>query len=462
MGATWGPDDTIVLALGEAAGLLAVPGQGGTPGVLTTPDVAGEEDSHRLPHALPNGRGVLFTITRNVYDSHPRLAALDTRTRRWHVVMEDAADGSYAASGHLVFLREGVLMAAPFDQGALAATGPAVPVISHVEQALNLQNTTNTGAGQFAMSASGLIAYLPGGVSPDYNYALLRVDERGKAEPLDELRGYLFGPRVSPDGSSIAYFTMGSNWRLWIYDIARGTARALTRGGWVNWFTWLDNRSVVLGFGNPGRPNLYRLAVDGGSTMERLTTSRWIQSPSSASPDGKTVVFVELQQEPARDILLVDVQSRLVTPYLATPATEVHPTVSPDGRWLAYASDEAGRMDVYVRSFPRPGGVTVVSAEGGREPLWSPAGDRLFFRRESEVWAAAVLPGAEIAFGRPRRLFHLPGCLTGQSVRNWDVFPDGRSFVMVRGETREARPATEFVLVQNWFEEVKATVPISK
>jgi len=462
-GASWGSDGTIVYSPGETAGLFAIPAEGGEPRVLTSPDSGSEENGHRLPHELPDARGALFTITRNVYDNHPRLAAFDARNKRWRVIMEDAADGRYVGTGHLIFLREGVLMAAPFDLSTLTATGQAVPILPNVEQALGVVgNTTNTGAAQIAVSRSGLIAYIEGGVSPDYNYSLVRVDQRGRAESISATKAFVYGPRISPDGTRIAYFTMGRDWRLWIRDIDRGTEQSLTRGGWVNWVTWLDNRSVVLGFANPGRPNLYRLAVDGSSALERLTTSPWYQNPSAVSPDGKTVVFVELREEPVRDIFLLDIQTKQVIPFLGTAAMEVHPAVSPGGRWLAYASDESGRVEVYIRAFPKPDAVKMVSLEGGNEPVWSPKGNRLFFRRGSEVWAVEVHQDNEISFGRPIRLFDQPAFLTGQSVRNWDVYPDGNAFLMVQGEQREPRPATEMILVQNWFEELTRLVPAKK
>jgi len=204
VGASWGPDNTIVMSPGRYTGLFRVSGDGGNPEILTIPDKSNEEYSHRLPHWLPDGKGVLFTIAREWFDQHPRIALLDLGTKKWQVLMEDAADVRFVPSGHLVFLRQGVLMAVPFDLGKRQMTGQPIPVVPNVIQSLNTA-ARNTAAGQFSISDSGTLIYAAGGVLPDREdslvwgwteKAILRSSRRSMR--LSGLPGYLPTARASP------------------------------------------------------------------------------------------------------------------------------------------------------------------------------------------------------------------------------------------------------------------------
>jgi serine/threonine-protein kinase len=183
-GFSWGDDNQIVFAPGEAGGLLQVSADGGEPETLTIPDKSKDEMSHRLPYCLPRGKGVLFTILRYAGDVQPRVAVVELITRRWHILLEDAADARYIATGHLAFLRQGTLMVVPFDLGRLEVTGKPVPVVANVAEGLN--NTWgdfDTAAGQFSISASGSLVYALGGILPDRQNSLVWVDHTGRAQP---------------------------------------------------------------------------------------------------------------------------------------------------------------------------------------------------------------------------------------------------------------------------------------
>ena len=462
-GVNWGPDDDIVFSSGSDLGLSRVSGQGGNVEILTVPDKTRKEYGHRLPRWLPDGRNVLFTIVGHGHVLQPRLALLDLGTRTWRVVMEDAADGLYLRTGHLVFMREGMLMAVAFDLDRLEVRGQPVPVVASVMHTLHIaKRSDNTGAGQYCVSDSGSLAYVSGEVISELDNIFFRVDQTGTVRPAADTKAPMYLPRFSPDGRRIAYDTEGREERVWVYDIDRGTASRLTDMGSAGCAWTPDGKRLAFSSPISGQENLYWQAADGSSAAERLTTSDFWQIPGSFAPDGSTLAFVEEPPETGYDILILDMKSRRVTPFLKTKAYEGWPEYSPDGRWLAYASDESGRMEVWVRPFPGPGGRWQVSKEGGREPIWSKDGRRLFYREADRVWAADVRTDGGFSAGKPRFLFEKTGFFLTNAVRNWDLYPDGRGFLMMKKEEIKPRPATEMILVQNWFEELKRLVPAGK
>ena len=466
-GAGWAPDNSIILADAADSGLFRVSAAGGDPEPLTTPDKTKEEYSHRLPHCLPDGKGVLFTVMREDFDLQPRIALLDLKTRRWRILMANAADARYIPTGYLAFLRQGTLMVVPFDLARHEVTGQPVPAISNAMQALNvLQTERNTAAGQFSISDSGWLVYAEGGILPDMQNSLVWVDYQGRAEPIASFKAPIYSPRLSPDGQRIAYTSAGRDNRLSIYDLNRGTTSQLTVEGKAFWASWTpDGKRVAFDWSKSGRPNLYWQLSDGSSAMERLTTSDSSQYPGSWSPDGATLAFVGVYPGTGGDLLLLDLRGHRVTPFLNSGFPAWYPEFSPDGRWMAHVSFESGREEVYVRPFPGPGGKWQISHEGGREPLWARDGKRLFYRSgEAEdwplVWAVDVRTDGGFSPGKPRLLFRAPGLGVGGPIRAWDLSLDGRRFLMVKLEERKSQPVTEMILVQNWLEELKRLVPV--
>ena len=463
--ASWGPDNKIVFAPGIYARLYMVSADGGSPEILTTPDKSKGEFSHRLPHWLPDGKGVLFTIMREWFDQHPLVAVLDLKAKTWRVLVEDAADARYVPTGHLVFLREGTLMAVPFDLEKREVTGQPVPAVANVIQALNT-SARNFASGQFSISNTGWLVYAVGGTLPDRQDLLVWVDMRGNTEPVVSFKAPFWAPRLSPDGGKIAYITAGREWHAWIYDLDRRIPTQLTGEGKADFAIWTpDGKRLVFKWWGPGKEaNIFEQAADGSSPMERLTTSENHQVPVSFTPDGATLAFEENNPDTGWDINLLDMKSRKVTSFLNSKANEMYPEFSPDGHWMAYTSDESGRKEVYVRPFPGPGGKWQISAEGGESPIWSRDEKHLYYvgLMDDEYWATDVQTGGTFSASKPRLLFKSGDFIIGDPTRTVDTSLDGKRFLMAKLGDRKAQPVTEVILVQNWLEEVKRLAPTGK
>jgi Tol biopolymer transport system component len=461
--ADWGPDNVIVFSQ-DHRGLSKISSEGGKSEILTVPDKAAGELLHHLPHWLPDGRSLLFTIANSYYGVFSRLAVFDLRSRTWRVIMEDAADGRYIRTGHLVFLRQGTLMAVRFDLDRREVKGQPIPIVTNVMQALNISNVAyNSGAGQYSVSKSGWLAYAPGGIFPDPENSLVKVSQKGEVQPAVDFKSPFFAPRFSPDGKRIIYQTIGLDKFVWIYDLNRTTATPVTREGIANFVIWApDGKRVVFAWTKSAPFNLYRQPADGSSPMEQLTTSEYDQFPGSFTPDGLTLAFVEDRPKTGADILLLNVKSGKVTPFVNSSADEGWPEFSPDGRWLTYNSDESGRNEVWVRPFPGPGGRWQISKEGGWQPIWSKDGNQIFYKRADQVWAVDVRTEGGFSAGKPRLLFERNGLGGGTPIRSWDLWPEGQGFLMVKGDERKPDPVTEINVVQNWFEELKRLVPAGK
>ena len=462
-GANWGRDNSIVFTAGVSAGLSRVSAEGGKPETLTEPDPKQEETSHRLPFWLPNGKAVVFTVMRHDWDFQPWLALLRLDTREWHVLLQDAADARYVSTGHLVFLRQATLMAVRFDLAKLELIGQPFPLVDNVMQAFGGTNTYNTGAGQFDISDTGSLIYAPGGIVLDPNNSLVWVDMKGIEQPVTDLKFSFRYPRLSPDGKRIAYGTVFREWRIWVYDLRTSTNGQLTREGRAIYPIWTpDGKRLLFGWHKSLRANLFWQPYDGSSPMERLTTSEYTQNPNSWSSDGKTIALVETHPDTRADIAVLDVPSGRVTPFLNSQFNEAYPEFSPDGRWIAYSSDESGRSEVYVRPFPGPGAKLQVSNEGGNSPLWARDGKQLFYRWQNQVWVVDVQTMGGFATSKPRLLFDKAGYSTASPIRGYDLSLDSQRFLMVKLEDRKPSPVTEMILVQNWFEELKRLIPTGK
>ena len=471
VGASWGADDTIVFARSQSQGLWRVSAAGGTPENVARPDPKAGELKYLLPQILPGGQTVLFTVSHTPLptweDTEVVAQSLTTGTRT--VLIRGGADGRYLRSGHLVYVRRGTLMAVPFNLERLEVTGGAVALIADVMQAANTTSeTVDSGAGQFAVSETGSLLYLPGGVFPDPERSLVWVNRTGAVEPLPAPARPWLSPRLSPDGNRIVAWTQGDR-NVWVHDLTRGTLTRLTleaRNARAIWT--VDGTRVTYGSASGGNENIFWKPADGSGPAERLTTSEHLQFATAWSPDGGELVFVESRPDTSYDLWVLPLAGdRRPREILRTRFNEAYPDFSPDGHWLAYSSDESGRYEVYVQPYPGPGPRRQVSTDGGTGPAWSRDGRELFYvttgtfggqANFTKMMAVAVGVRPTFTAGVPRVLFHGSfGASAG--IRSYDVTADGKRFLMVQQKQRAPVIAREMILVTNWFEELKQRAP---
>ncbi len=396
-GASWGTDDTIVFSDGTR--LFRVSAAGGQPKILTTPDLAKGEYSHRYPQILPGGKNVLFTALNGFGWDESRIEVLRLDTGERRVLIRGGHTGRFLPSGHLVYYRAGALLAVPFDLARLEVRGDAPPVT--VADGV-LQNTGTTGAA-YAVSAAGVLAYIPALGAHQFVQRLVWVDRQGKIEPLAapaKTYGYV---ALSPDGQHIAVSITSGTSVLWIYDLTRGSLTQLTsgQGSYINPLWTPDGRRVVYRSNKAGIWNLYWRPADGSGAEERLTTSNDSDTPYSWSPDGKLLAFGKGNQA----IWILPLEGdRKPQPFLETSSFAASPQFSPDGHWLAYISEESGGLQVYVQPYPGPGGKWQVSTAGGNFPQWNPNSRELFYRNGDTTMVVDVTTSPTFSAGKPRVL----------------------------------------------------------
>jgi Tol biopolymer transport system component len=465
-GASWGSDNAIVFAHFRG-GLWKVPAAGGNPKSITKLDATRGELSHRLPQILPGNNAVIFTITHSMLptwdDTEIAVQSLITNERK--ILVERGADGRYVSPGHLIYLRRGTLIASLFNLKTLAVSEGGSSLINGVMQSANMITSgLDTGSGQFSISDSGSLAYVPGGIFSMPERLLAWVDRNGNTEALSAPpRPYVY-PRLSPDGKQILLSTQGDR-NIWVYDISGGGAKRLTVDGRSMAATWAppDGKRVIFGSSMWGNENLFSIPADGSGFSERLTTSSNSQRAAFVSSDGELLLFVQNSHEIWSLPLAGSRHPELVS---QTHFDESCPELSFDKHWLAYASNESGRFEVYVREYPR-GGKMLISTDGGTAPSWRKDGKELFYVAQivsnglpqTAMMAVTINTRPTFTKEKPRILFQSDGLGLNAVVRGYDVTPDGRRFLIVQTKSQRLIKPAEIVLVQNWLEELKRRAP---
>ena len=454
-GASWGADNMILYGQGPQ-GIWRVAGTGGTPEQVIP--VEDGEQAHG-PQLLPGGEWVLFTWRPAGVTSwdQAQIVMHSLATNERIVLIDGGRDARYLPTGHLVYGLNGVLLAVPFDLETRQVTGGAVPLVEGVRDAGAL-----TGAVQFSIAATGSLVYVPG--SAGAQRSLVWVDRQGREARLAAPPRTYEYPRLSPDGTRVALDVRDQEEDIWIWDLARETLTRLTFDPDPDRYpVWTpDSTRVVFSSTADGQFNLYWKAADGTGTVDRLTESANSQYGSSFSPDGESLVFRENQSDTGQDLRVLSLAGdRGVETLVATEFAERNAELSPDGRWMAYQSNQSGQMEVYVRPFPNvDDGQWQISTSGGTHPLWASNGRELLYRRGDALMTVAVQTEPSFTPGTPEVLFEgdYYRALIG---RNYDVSPDGQRFLMITagGGAEDTSAAASIVLVQHWLEELRRLVP---
>jgi len=449
-GGTWCPDDTIFFTPAWSMGLWKVSADGGDPEQVTTPKKEKGEFGHWWPEVLPGGETVLFTIWKTSLKD-TQVAALIRETGESRILVTGASHARYAPTGHLLYAQSGTLVAAPFDLKQLKVGNPR-PVIEGLKQ------YPDTGYAPFSFSRDGLLCYVRGGEWLARRQ-LVWVNRQGKEERLPLPLGAYGIPCLSPNGQCLAFTKFeGGHSNIWVHKFARGTTTQLTFKSSNFYPIWTpDGARLTFTTYRVGPFEVYWMPADGSSTEEPLLTGPNDQTANSWSPDGKVLLFTKTNPATGNDVLSFCTEdTNSPRPLLQESYNEYNAVFSPDGRWIAYESDQEGRTEVYVTPYPAPREKFKVSTDGGSEPLWSGDGKELFYLCGDKMIAATIETEPEFKVTGYEVLFE-GQYFTGLN-RNYDVSPDGQRFLMIK-ESEEQPSAAQLIVVLNWFEELKRLVP---
>jgi serine/threonine protein kinase/Tol biopolymer transport system component len=472
-GADWGEDGTIIFPNQFTSSLFRVSTNGGLAQPATHLDVARSDITHRWPQFLPGDKAVIFTASadNNFFGrATVDVAPLDTGTPK--VLVENAYFGRYLSGGYLAYVSQGTVFVAPFDAKTLSLTGTAIPVLEGVDTDL-----TNGGV-QLAISQNGTAVYSTGiGVNSNLNVSLL--DRKGDAVALLKDQPDPSSPRLSPDGKRLA-FQKGGGAGIWVFDIARGTTTPINLsgvvGGYPIWtpdgrrLTYSHPRTTQKGSGQA----IYWQPSDGTGKEEVLTPDPILNAyPSSWSPDGKVLLFERLS---SRDGSCCEVWSLTVgadgnseepRPFISeqdagrmsnSGISIGMPMFSPDGHWVAYASQTSASPQVFVVPFPGPGGKWQISTDGGQEAIWSKTGHELFYLSANKLMGAPyTVDKSTFVPGKPELLFQ-DRFEARVPFPSYDVAPDGLHFLFFQFPGGKRTDDSEPSVVVNWLDEVRRQV----
>jgi Tol biopolymer transport system component len=460
-GGWWADDGSIVFVQDEGKGarLVRVSSSGGTPVPLAGADPARVET---WPQVLPSGKAVLYSVSTMEHEG-PAILARPLSGGPAKVLVRDAYHGRYLPSGHLVFIRDDALYAAAFDLDRLAVVGEPTRAVDSVQSSLL------TGGARFSVSDQGTLAYVPGAA---LRSTIQWMDKSARLKPLREVPGNYSAPDFSPDGRRLAMdISDGREQDVWIYEWATERLTRLTFGPAP------DSRPVWtpdgkrIAFSRQGRNgvrNLYWQRADGTGEAEPLTESENVQWLGSWHPDGRHLAFSEMATATARpDIMILEMEGSeekgwkpgKITRFFESPYVDNLPAFSPDGRWLAYMSNQTGRFEVYVRPFPGPGGIWQVSTQSGRYPVWSRVRRELFFVSNDETIMVVpyTVEGREFRAERPR-LWSEARVPSSQRLF-MTLHPDGERFALVMPLAPIEARRNKAVLVSNFFDYLRSVAP---
>jgi serine/threonine-protein kinase len=458
-GGSWGEDGNIIA--GFDFRLARIPSTGGTPTAVT--ELATGEIVHRWPQILPGSKAVLFSAYRSLAGlDGSTIEVMSLRDGRRKTLVRGGTWGRYLPSGHLVYIDQGTLFVIPFDPDRLEVRGTPMPVLEEVAYDAAL------GAAQIDFSRTGAVVYRNGRTASGL-VTVQWLDEPGNTRPVLPVPGNYLSPTLSPDGNRLALTLSGD---LWEYELGRGRMTRLTFGGGYSNPVWTaDGRYILFRALSQRALGIWWIRTDGTGQPQQLTRSNNPQLPWSFPADGKRLAFNELSAANIDDIWTVPVESsssglRAGKPelFLKNSFHERGPAFSPDGRWMAYQSNESGRYEVYVQAFPDGHSKRRISSDTGTYPAWSRNGRELFFRTNgahNQLMVASIEErGDSLAVETPRVWFgeRIP---TFASTKSYDPAPDSKRIVALLPADTPEEPHDRVIFLLNFFDELRRRVPSS-
>jgi Tol biopolymer transport system component len=453
-GLSWDADEVITFSPQSTGGVFQIsPTRGGTPREITTVKEKVER-THRWAQMLPSG-ALIFTVgsltSPDNYDG-ATIEALAARTGERRVLVKGASMARYFAPGTLLFSRGGAVFAVPFNPDTLEVSGTPTAVMQAVA------GDATTGARNFAISTAGTFAYVAGSADGAL-HRLMWVDRGGRAEPIDLPPGMYFDIALSPDGRRAAMVVVGGGGGdVWVYEFGRKTFTRLTFGGAHRTPVWSPDgsRLYYVALAADGSSNqLVRKPADGSRDEEVITTVKVNIFLHEISRDERVATVAQATNIRKADIATLEIRKDApLVPLVANEFDEYAADISPDGRWIAFQSDETSRPEIYVRDAAAKGGRWQVSTGGGEEPHWSHDGRELYFRADTQMMVAHVDPGATFQHSTPQLLFDGLFNLRVESGISYSVDPGGKRFLMTRlGDSNV--PSTTIRVITNWTTELK-------
>jgi Tol biopolymer transport system component len=471
LGASWGENGDIVASLNAVGGLLSIPASGGSPHAVT--NLGKDEGLHLMPQVLPGGNAVLFTAAPSLVSLDDgnidvislKTGAVKTLLRGGYLSRYLATNGS---TGHLVYLRQGVLYAVAFDPVRLEVQGSPEQI---------LEDVAGTPGSRFDVSRNGTFVYHPG-IATDQKWPIVLMDSSGKTEPLLPTPGNYSGPQFSPDGKRLALqVDTGKGQEIFVYDQQKGALTRLTFAGGQAPVWSPDGEHLVFFSTGAAGFRLNWIRADGSGEVQVLLESKSPVVPSGFSPDGRRLAYLEGNLGGGTDLWTLPLDTsdaehpKPAKPalFLQSPATQVWLVFSPDGRYVAYFSNESGAYEVYVRPAPGPDGKPgpgkwQISTGGGSYPEWSPNGRELFYRGSPRIMVTDyTATQSSFSSNKPRVWSDRPTRSAGANL-SYALAPDGKHVAVfpMPEATAEDKGAAHVTFLLNFFDELRRKVPARK
>jgi eukaryotic-like serine/threonine-protein kinase len=441
-GGSWNQNDVIVFTPAFGNPLSRIPAAGGTVTPVTALDQAAGETSHRFPWFLPDGRHFLYTA-RNANPDKTVIYVGDLESKERRLLFAASSNVVYTLPGYLLFMRDRTVMAQAFDTAALRTTGDPFPAVEQVDYVqANIQ-------AQFAVSQTGVLAYYAGGSV--LNAQLNWVDRAGKPLGTVGPPGTMLSPSISPDGDTVAVDRLDvrtGTFDIWLHDLAHGAdSRFTVDPAHDRSPIWsADSARIIFSSNRTGKYGLYQKSANGTAQEALLYESTDPIYPTDWSRDGRIALFECVSPRTGYDLWVLSLSGEpRPVPFLQTEFRERNARLSPDGRWVAYDSDETGGYEVYVQAFPGKEGKWPISSKSGTRPAWSRDGKELFYiAGDNKLMAVDVKGGVKFEHGVPKALFEA----RTPPDASFDVAPDGKRFLMVSALSHDANPPMTVVI--NW------------